>query len=45
MIGSSYLDPSWLEVLQDQFSSPYFSAIEEGLLAKREAGEIIYPPA
>jgi uracil-DNA glycosylase len=33
-----------LEVLKDEFTKPYFAAIKQSLLAKKSAGETIYPP-
>lgn len=38
------LESGWLEVLKDEFTKPYFAAIKQSLLAKKSAGETIYPP-
>ncbi len=41
---SQYIeDPSWLEVLKDEFEAPYFKAMEE-TLQKAYAEETVYPP-
>ena len=33
---SPKIDPSWLEVLQPQFDSPYFAQLKEFLVAERQ---------
>ena len=38
------IEPSWLEVLQDEFEKPYFAEIKQYLLHEKQAGKIVYPP-
>lgn len=38
------LEPSWLQLLQDQFDQPYFIQIKNFLLQERAAKNVIYPP-
>lgn len=41
---SQYLkDPSWSELLKEEFNTPYFKKIEE-TLSKAYAEEVVYPP-
>src|SRR4051812_34489258 len=37
------IEPSWKEVLKDEFKKPYFEAIVQHLKTEREQGKIIYP--
>lgn len=38
------MEVSWKEVLQEEFSKPYFDAIREYLKAERQKGHVFYPP-
>lgn len=38
------LEPSWLQLLQDQFDQPYFIQIKNFLLQERAGKNVIYPP-
>jgi uracil-DNA glycosylase len=38
------IDPSWKEVLKNEFSQPYFLQIVTFLKTEKAAGKIIYPP-
>ena len=38
------IDPSWKNVLEGEFSQPYFAAIKEKLIEERKQ-YTIYPPA
>ncbi len=44
-MGEIRLHPSWLEPLRGEFASPYMQALRSFLLAEREAGKRIFPPA
>lgn len=37
------LEPSWLEVLQDEFSKPYMQDLKEFLVSEAKSGKVIYP--
>lgn len=37
------IDPSWKEVLSDEFSAPYMGKLREFLISEADAGKIIYP--
>lgn len=37
------IDPSWKEVLKDEFEQPYFKELTE-FVKKEYAGEVVYPP-
>ncbi len=39
------IEPSWKEVLKDEFLSPYFIEIKQHYLAAKAQGAILYPPA
>ncbi len=39
------LHPSWLEVLNDEFSKPYFSELKTFLLSEKQSGQTIFPPS
>lgn len=39
------LEPSWLNVLGDEFDKPYMVALKEFLQAEKKAGKVIYPAA
>ncbi len=43
-ITNVQIDPSWKEVLQDEFQQPYFAAIKQFLVQEKKAGKTIYPP-
>ncbi|MFZ1495707.1 MAG: uracil-DNA glycosylase [Saprospiraceae bacterium] len=38
------IDPTWYEVLKDEFEKPYFSEIKTFLQRAKSSGKIIYPP-
>lgn len=38
------LEPSWKELLQDEFSKPYFLDLRTFLKQEKAAGKVIYPP-
>lgn len=38
------IEPSWKEVLEDEFKKPYFKQITEHLKTERAQGKTIYPP-
>ncbi len=38
------IEPSWKEVLKDEFKKPYFGQIVEHLKTEKEQGKTIYPP-
>jgi uracil-DNA glycosylase len=38
------IESSWKEVLQDEFTKPYFKQITEHLKTEKAQGKIIYPP-
>lgn len=38
------IEPSWKEVLKDEFKKPYFQQIVDHLKTEREQGKTIYPP-
>ncbi len=38
------IDPTWLEVLQDEFKQPYFAQIKQFLLQEKAARQTVYPP-
>lgn len=38
------IEPSWKEVLADEFQKPYFQKIKQTLVDERQNGKIIYPP-
>src|SRR5574343_244055 len=38
------IEPSWKQVLQEEFEKPYFAAIVQHLKDEKNAGKIIYPP-
>ena len=44
-MGEVRLHPSWLEKLRGEFDSPYMEALRAWLVAEREAGKRIFPPA
>lgn len=44
MSDSIRLEPSWKELLGDEFAKPYFTAIKQTLLDERNNSKIIYPP-
>ena len=44
MTGNIQLHPSWLEVLKDEFSKPYFKELKDFLINEKQSGQIIYPP-
>lgn len=39
------IEPSWLEVLKDEFEKPYFQTIKDGIRASRANNRIVYPPS
>lgn len=39
------IDPSWHNLLADEFEKPYFKEIKQSLVEKRAAWEQIFPPA
>lgn len=39
------LEPSWLQVLGDEFDKPYMIELKAFLQAEKKAGKVIYPPA
>jgi uracil-DNA glycosylase len=39
------LDPSWLQHLAGEFELPYMQQLKGFLLAQKQAGKIVYPPA
>jgi len=43
MAGSVKLDPSWLEPLEEEFASPYMTALRSFLVAEKAAGKRIFP--
>ena len=38
------IEPSWKQVLQEEFEKPYFAAIVQHLKDEKNAGKTIYPP-
>ncbi|HSQ41048.1 MAG TPA: uracil-DNA glycosylase [Fibrobacteraceae bacterium] len=38
------LESSWLHLLEDQFSQPYFLAIKKSLVEEKKRGVTVYPP-
>ncbi|HEY6435785.1 MAG TPA: uracil-DNA glycosylase, partial [Ignavibacteriaceae bacterium] len=38
------IEPSWKEVLKNEFTKPYFQQIVTFLKTEKAAGKIIYPP-
>src|SRR3954463_1048261 len=38
------IEPSWKEVLEDEFKRPYFKQITEHLKTEKAQGKTIYPP-
>lgn len=38
------MEPSWKEVLEDEFKKPYFKQITEHIKTEKEQGKTIYPP-
>ncbi|MFM9943908.1 MAG: uracil-DNA glycosylase [Bacteroidia bacterium] len=44
MPGSVKLHPSWLEVLKDEFSKPYFIELKNFLIQEKQSGQTVYPP-
>jgi uracil-DNA glycosylase len=38
------LEKSWLNLLKDQFESPYFSELKSFLMNEKESGKVIFPP-
>lgn len=38
------IDPSWREVLAEEFEKPYFQSIKEFLISEKKKGKKIYPP-
>src|SRR5215213_10868637 len=38
------IEPSWKEVLEDEFKKPYFRQITEHLKTEKAQGKTIYPP-
>jgi uracil-DNA glycosylase len=40
----AYMEPSWLNVLKDEFDKPYMKEIESFLSAEGRDGAVIYPP-
>ena len=38
------IDPSWKDVLANEFSQPYFAAIKQFILAEKHKGKQVYPP-
>lgn len=39
------IDPSWKEILKEEFSQPYFSQLCTKLLNEKKEGHTIYPPS
>lgn len=39
------LEPSWLQVLGDEFDKPYMIELKAFLQAEKKAGKVIYPPS
>ena len=39
------IDPSWKEVLGNEFEKPYFKTIKEGILASRAQNKVVFPPS
>ncbi|HRF17590.1 MAG TPA: uracil-DNA glycosylase, partial [Chitinophagaceae bacterium] len=37
-------EPSWKEVLKDEFSKPYFQQVVLHLKTEKSQGKVIYPP-
>ncbi len=44
MTGNIKLHPSWLEVIKDEFSKPYFKELKDFLINEKQSGQIIFPP-
>lgn len=44
MANDVKLDHSWLEVLKDEFSKPYFKDLKDFLLQEKQSGQTVYPP-
>jgi uracil-DNA glycosylase len=42
--SSVQIEPSWKEVLSEEFSKPYFAQIKQFLASQKVAGKTIYPP-
>lgn len=38
------IEQGWKQILQDEFSKPYFEQIALFLKAEKKAGKVIYPP-
>lgn len=38
------IDPTWKEILHDEFAKPYFSQIEKGILKSENDGKLVFPP-
>lgn len=38
------IEPSWKEILKEEFEKPYFEAIRTAYMAARARGAILYPP-
>jgi len=38
------IDPSWKNILKEEFDKPYFKKIEEGILKSQSEGKVVYPP-
>ena len=39
------IDPSWMEVIHDEFQKPYFQDLKQFILAEINGGKTIYPPS
>ncbi len=37
------IDPSWFEILKEEFEAPYFAALKAKLQAEKAAGQLVYP--
>ncbi|MBS1520419.1 MAG: uracil-DNA glycosylase [Bacteroidetes bacterium] len=37
------LEPSWLEVLKEEFEKPYMTNLKKFLQSEKEAGQVVYP--
>ena len=44
-MSSPTIDPSWLEVLKDEFEKPYFKDLKQFIVDDIKSGQIVYPPA
>jgi len=40
---SIQIHPNRYDILQQEFSKPYFSQIKQSLIDKKAAGEVVYP--